>query len=276
MGRPTGLSVVQLEPAVHPAYALRGRGRGWRHRWLRSPRLADVTEAVDAVDAVAAGDAIMLPNDDGVALTRDAATDMAGNVAGAAVPVRGGSARVGSIQSDSPKRVAHERGTLREPPGAVGFSAPTWSSPHISLTTGTDGALRCAPLPTPPAPQPSGRSSPERLRGEAAFGALQYAFSFEGEKVPSSVYQALLQAREWMHQVQQLDTTVTALHEASTAAERECIEHHVKLRGVQDILAVVSQRLVALPMSSSTVGATRPALEDAAATPPSPLLILLL
>ena len=57
------------------------------------------------------------------------------------VPIRSGSARVGSIQSDSPKGVVHEQGDLREPPGAVGFSAPTSSPPHISVVTGTEGAL---------------------------------------------------------------------------------------------------------------------------------------
>ena len=123
-------------------------------------------------------------------------------------------------------------------------------------------------MSTPPAPRLSGRSSPERLREEAAFTALQYACSFEGAKVPPSVEQVLLQAREWMHQVQQLEATVKALGEASAAGERERVENHAKLRGVQDILAVVSQRLAAPPMSSSTVGA-RPAPEDATAAPPA-------
>ena len=141
----------------------------------------------------------MLPTDDGVAPARGAATDAARSVAGVTVPVRGGFARVGSIQSDSPKGVAHERGDLREPPGAVGFSDPASSPPHISVVTGTEGALRSAPMPTPPAPQPSGRCSPERLREEAASTALQYACSFEGTKFPSSVEQTLLQEGEWMH-----------------------------------------------------------------------------
>ena len=176
---------------------------------------------------------------------------------------------MGSIQSDSPKGVAHERGDLREPPGAVGFSAPASSPPHISVVTGTEGALRSARMPTPPAPQPSGWSSPERIREEAAFTALQYACSFEGAKVPSSVEQALLQAREWMHQVQELEATVTALREASAAGEHKSVENHAKLRGVQDILAVFIQRLAAPPMSSSTVEASRPAPENATAAPPA-------
>ena len=149
--------------------------------------LADAADAVDALDEVAAGDASMLPTDDGVAPARGTATDAAKNVAGFTAPVRSRSARVGSIQSDSPRGVAHERGDLREPPGAVGFSAPTSSPPHISVVTGTKGALRPAPMPTPPAPQPSDRSSPERVGEEAAFTALQYACSFEGAKFPSSV-----------------------------------------------------------------------------------------
>ena len=124
-------------------------------------------------------------------------------------------------------------------------------------------------MPTPPAPQLSGRSSPERLREEAAFTALRYACYFEGAKVPSSVEQALLQAHGWMHQVQQLEATVAALRETSAAGELERFEHHAKLRGVQDILVVVSQRLAAPPMSSSTVGASRPAPEDATAAPPA-------
>ena len=194
--------------------------------------LADASDAVDGIDAVAVGDASMLPTDDGAAPARGAATDAARSVAVVTAPVRGGSARVGSIQNDSPKGVAHERGDLREPPSAVGFSVPASSPPHISVVTGTEGALRSAPMPTPPELQPSGRSSPERLHEKAAFTALQYACSFEGAKVPSSVEQALLQARECMHQVQQLEATVTALREASAAGERECVENHAKLRGV--------------------------------------------
>ena len=72
-----------------------------------------------------------------------------------------------------------------------------------------------------------------------------------------------------MHQVQQLEATVAALREASAGGERERVENHAKLRGVQDILAVVSQRLAASPMSSSTVGASCPAPEDASAAPPA-------
>ena len=151
----------------------------------------------------------------------------------------------------------------------MGVLAPTLSPPHISVVTGTEGTLRSSPMPTPPAPQPSGRSSPERLREEAAFTALQYACSFEGDKVPSSVEQGLLQASEWMHQVPQLEKTVMALREASAAGERERVEHHAKLRGVQDILAVVSQRLAVPPMSSSTDGVFRPAPDDATAAPPA-------
>ena len=229
---------------------------------------ADAVDTVDAVDAVTVGYESMFLTEDGIAPARGAATDAA-SVVGVTAPTRGGSARVGSIQSDSLKGVAHERGDLREPPGAVGFSAPTSSPPHISVVTGTEGTLRSAPMPTSPALPPSGRSSPERLREEGAFTGLRYACSFEGAKVPSSVEQALLQAREWMHQVQQPEATVAALHEASPAGERELVEKHANLRGVQDILAVVSQRLAAPPMSSSTVGASRPAPDDASAAPPA-------
>ena len=151
----------------------------------------------------------------------------------------------------------------------MGFSAPTSSPPHIGVVTGTEGALQPAPIPTPSAPQPSGWSSLERLREEAAFTALHYACSFEGATVPSSVEQVLLQARECMNQMQQMKTSVTALRETSTAVERERSEHHVKLRGVQDILVVVIQRLAAPPMPLSTVGAARPAPEHAAAAPPA-------
>ena len=72
--------------------------------------LADAADAVEAVYAVAVGDASMLPTDDGVVPARGAATDAARSVAEVTAPVRGRSARVGSIQSDSPKGVAHERG----------------------------------------------------------------------------------------------------------------------------------------------------------------------
>ena len=70
-----------------------------------------------------------------------------------------------------------------------------------------------------------------------------------------------------MHQVQHFETIVTALREASTAAELKRVEHHARLRGVQDILVVASQSLTAPQMSSSTVGDSRPAPEDAAAAP---------
>ena len=149
----------------------------------------------------------------------------------------------------------------------MGFSAPTSSPSRINVVTGNEGALRFAPRPTYPAPQPSGRSSPERIREQAAFTALPCACSFEGAKVPSSVEQALLQAREWMNQVQQREANVAALREASPVGERENVKNHAKLRRVQDILEVVSQRLPAPPMSSSTVGAYRPAPEDASAAP---------
>ena len=88
-----------------------------------------------------------------------------------------------------------------------------------------------------------------------------------GAKVPSSVEQALLQSSEGMHQMQELETTVTALRESSAAGECERVEHHAKLRGIQGILAVVSHRLAAPPMFSSTVGASGPALEDSTAAP---------
>ena len=62
--------------------------------------LADAADAVDAVDAVAVGDESMFPTEDGIAPSRGAATDAARSVAGVTAPTRGGSARVGSIQSD--------------------------------------------------------------------------------------------------------------------------------------------------------------------------------
>ena len=67
---------------------------------------------------------------------------------------------------------------------------------HISAVTGTEGGSRPIPVSSPPAAPPSGRASRERLREEAAFAALQYACSFEGTAVPSSIEEALLQARE--------------------------------------------------------------------------------
>ena len=63
---------------------------------------------------------------------------------------------------------------------------------------------------------------------------------------PTSIEEGLLQAREWAHHVQQPKKTVATLREASTAAQRERGEHHAKLRSVQDVLAVVIQRLEAL------------------------------
>ena len=60
---------------------------------------------------------------------------------------------------------------------------------------------------------------------------------------------------------------IPAYHFASTAAERGRIEHHAELYTVRDVLAVMSQRLTAPLMSSSTVGASCPAPEDAEAAP---------
>ena len=54
---------------------------------------------------------------------------------------------------------------------------------------------------------------------------------------------------------------------AITAADRERVELTARFRAVQDFLDVVSQRLAAPPMSSSTVGASRHAPEDAEAAP---------
>ena len=122
-------------------------------------------------------------------------------------------------------------------------------------------------MSSPPAAPPSEWASPERLREEAAFAALQYGGSSEETAVPSSIEEALLQAREWAHQVQQLKKAVATLREASPAAERKRGECHARLPTVQDVLAVVSQRLSAPPMSSSTVGASRPTPEDAEAPP---------
>ena len=124
-------------------------------------------------------------------------------------------------------------------------------------------------MSSPPAAPPSEQASPQRLREEAAFAALQYACSFEETAVPSSIEEALLQAREWVHQVQQLKKAVAMLREASTAAEHKRGEHHAKLRAVQDVLAVVIQVLAAPPMSSSAVGAPCPAPEDAKTAPPA-------
>ena len=95
-----------------------------------APDLADATDAVDAVDAIAASDASMLPTDDGIAPARGAATDAARCVAGAPMPVRGGSARVGAIQSDSPKGAVYERGDLREPPVTRDFGPHLESPAH--------------------------------------------------------------------------------------------------------------------------------------------------
>ena len=147
-----------------------------------APDLTDAMDAVAAVDAIAAVDASTFPAAIGVVPSRGAATDAVRSVAETAVPVHGGSARVGLIQSDSPKGGAQERCDLREPPGAVEVLAPTSSPPHIGVVTGTEGSLRPAPMPTPSAPQPSGRYSSERLREEAAFTALQYACYFEGQQ----------------------------------------------------------------------------------------------
>ena len=71
----------------------------------------DLADAADAVDAVAVGDASMFPTDDGIAPAHGAATDAARSVAGVTAPTCGGCARVGSIQRDSTKGVAHERPT---------------------------------------------------------------------------------------------------------------------------------------------------------------------
>ena len=97
----------------------------------------------------------------------------------------------------------------------------------------------------PSAAQPYDRASPERLSEEAAFAALQYACSFEGATVPSPIEEALLQAREWVHQVRHLKKAVSTLPEASTAGEGERVEYHAKLCAVPDVLAVVIQRLAA-------------------------------
>ena len=122
-------------------------------------------------------------------------------------------------------------------------------------------------MPPPPAAPPSGRASTERLLEEAALAALQYSCSFEGTAVPPSIEEALLQACEWAHQVQQLEKAVVKLREASIAAESERGEHHAKLRAVQDVLAVVSQCPAAPPKSSSTGKASRAAPKDAEAGP---------
>ena len=66
----------------------------------------DLADAADAVNAVAV--ASMLLTDEGVATARGDATHVAESVAGVTAPVRSGSARVGSIQSDSSKGVVHE------------------------------------------------------------------------------------------------------------------------------------------------------------------------
>lgn len=84
-----------------------------------APAMGDAPEAVqvlDTVDLIASGNVNTVPADGGVALARSAATGAAKSVTGNAVPARGGSNRVGSIQSDTLRGVAQERCDLREPP----------------------------------------------------------------------------------------------------------------------------------------------------------------
>ena len=79
----------------------------------------DGNAALDGDDADAA-DAI--PAEYDVAQPREVAADTEVAVAAAAVPARGGSTRVGSIQSDSPKGAAQKRCVIRETADVVGFS----------------------------------------------------------------------------------------------------------------------------------------------------------
>lgn len=71
-----------------------------------APELAEATDVVAVVDAIAAGDASTVPAAIVVVPSCSSATYAVRIVAETAVPVRSGSARVGSIQSDSPKGVA--------------------------------------------------------------------------------------------------------------------------------------------------------------------------
>ena len=230
------------------------------------------TGAVDGDGTLAVSDAdyaSAMPADDGAAQSRWVSPDTEAGAAATAVPVRGGSAGMGSIQSDSLKGVAQELCNVRESTGFLGLSDLTLVPRHISAVTGAEVGSRSIPMSSPLAAQPSGRASSECLREDTAFAALPYACSFEGKTVPSSVEEVLLQAPEWEHQVGHLKKAVVTLREASTAAESECVLHHEKLRAVQDVLAVVIQRLAAPPMSSSTFRASRPTPEDFEAAPPA-------
>ena len=87
----------------------------------------DEAGAVDgdaAVDADEADTADAMPTEEGVAPPREVAADTGVAIAAAAMPARGGSTRVGSIQSYSPKGVAQERYDVRETAGVVGFLDP--------------------------------------------------------------------------------------------------------------------------------------------------------
>ena len=90
-----------------------------------------------------ADDVYAMPADDGSAQSLEAAADAKAGAAAAAVPARGRSARVGSIQSDSPRVFALEPCDLRELAGVVGFSYPTSVLQHISAVTSTKVASRC-------------------------------------------------------------------------------------------------------------------------------------
>ena len=90
---------------------------------------ADAVDAIDAVDAVAVGDESMFPPEDGIAPARGAATEAARSVAGVTAPTRGWSARVGSIQSNSPKGGCSRAGRLKRAARCRGVFGPHLKSP---------------------------------------------------------------------------------------------------------------------------------------------------
>ena len=245
--------------------------------------VGDMNTVLDAATGNGAGEA--------VAQSRARPSDTGATVAAPIALPPSGSARLGSAQSDSPKGVGEAQPPLNattggdgppQPPSArspeeiqpIGTAhrqppdQPATNHRHTSAVTGAEGTTHQLVM-APPSASPTGRNSAERLREEAALAALQYACSFEGASAPSTVEQALLQARDWMHRVRQLEKTNAELRASAKVAMRERVEHHAKLRAVQDVLAVVGQRLAGPPMASPTVGASRPSPDTPDAGPPS-------
>ena len=155
----------------------------------------DGDAALEADDADAADAADVMPTVDGVAQPGEIAADTEVAVAAAAVPGRGGSARVRSIQSDSPKGVTQKRCDMREtavfvrfsdpPPGPSVYQRGDWHrrrfSTHSNVVTSRSAAVRSS---FPGAPPRGGRvrsaaillfltgySGPLVDRGGAAAGA---------------------------------------------------------------------------------------------------------